>query len=493
MDYFLLRFRFLIPIFFVVISVSGQTNNPETNDSTKNTPIYIRNITLTGNKVTKDKIINRELLLKENDSIGENNLQERIDRSHQNLMNTSLFNFVTFETSKIPDSDSIDVQVEFIERWYIWPVPLFEFADRNLSEWLRKKDWSRLNYGFNLTWDNFRGRREKLLVYALFGFDEKYRLNYQIPFVNKKQTLGLGFGVGYNRNHEISYNSNDNKEIYYKTEDYYAKKEFYAQTEIYYRKSIHNKHWGKISYADSKVHDSVIILNPDYYYGTPPENKFFTLFYQFRSDFRDYQAYPLTGYYFDIEFEKKGIGIFKDPTVNSFHLRSNIRKYINLKGRFYYATGLTIKSAPFWHQPYYYLQGLGYGRDYVRGYEFYVVDGQHYGIWKNNIKFAIIPTRVLKFNFIKSEKFNTLPIAFYLNAHFDVGYSVDDRTDVPATLIPNSEGKMMPFTNPLANRILNGYGVGIDFVSYYDFVFRLEYSVNHRGEGGFFISLLPPI
>lgn len=493
MDYFFLRLYIFIPLFFVAFLAAGQDTLVENADSTKQENIYIRSINLSGNKVTKDKIISRELLLKENDTITADNLPKVIAGSHQNLMNTSLFNFVTFDTIRSTGSDSMDVNVEFIERWYIWPVPLFEFADRNLSEWLRKKDWSRLNYGFNLTWDNFRGRREKLLVYALFGFDEKYRLNYQIPFINKKQTLGLGFGVGYNRNHEIAYNSNDNKEVYFKTEDYYAKKEFYAQTEIYYRKSIYNKHWGKVSYTDSRVHDSIIILNPDYYYGTVSENKFFSLFYQFRSDFRDYQAYPLTGYYFDIEIEKKGIGIFSDPTVNSLHLRTNIRKYVNIKGRFYWATGFTLKSAPIWEQPYYYLQGLGYGRDYVRGYEFYVMDGQHYFILKNNIKFALIPTRVLKFNFIKTDKFNTLPIAFYLNAHIDFGYSVDNRTNVSPTLIPNSGNEFREFTNPLANRILNGYGIGIDFVSYYDFVFRLEYSVNQRGEGGFYISLLPPI
>lgn len=121
------------------------------------------------------------------------------------------------------------------------------------------------------------------------------------------------------------------------------------------------------------------------------------------------------------------------------------------------------------------------------------MDGQHYFILKNNIKFALIPTRVLKFNFIKTDKFNTLPIAFYINAHIDFGYSVDNRTNVSPTLIPNSGNEFQEFTNPLANRILNGYGIGIDFVSYYDFVFRLEYSVNHRGEGGFYISLLPPI
>jgi hypothetical protein len=381
----------------------------------------------------------------------------------------------------------MDVQVNFIERWYISPVPLFEFADRNLSEWLRKKDWSRLDYGMKLTWNNFRGRRELLSVYALFGYNEKFQLNYQIPYVNRMQTLGLGFGVGYNRNHEISYNSNENKELYFKTEDYYAKREFYSQVEIFYRKSIHNKHWGKVSYVDLTINDSVILLNPDYLYGDTIQNKFITLFYQYRSDFRDYQAYPLNGHYFDIEFEQKGLGLFSDPSVNSLHIRTNIRKYLQLSERFYVANGITLKASPFWHQPYYFQQGLGYGRDYVRGYEYYVMDGQQYALLKTNLKFAVIPTRVLKFNFIKTDKFNTLPIAFYLNAHVDLGYAYDNRDYIYNPMGPPN------FTNPLANQLLVGYGLGIDFVSYYDFVIRLEYSVNKMGEGGFYIALRPPI
>ena len=133
------------------------------------------------------------------------------------------------------------------------------------------------------------------------------------------------------------------------------------------------------------------------------------------------------------------------------------------------------------------MQGLGYGRDYVRGYEFYVMDGQQYALLKNNLKFAIIPTRVLKFNFIKTEKFNTLPIAFYFNAHIDLGDADDEREYIYDPFGPPN------FTNPLANELLVGYGVGIDFVSYYDFVIRLEYSVNRMGEKGFFIAMRPPI
>jgi outer membrane protein assembly factor BamA len=453
--------------------------------------VIIRKITLTGNKITKDRIILRELLVKENDTIAISDLSALLEQSRKNLVNTSLFNFVTLDSLPVEGSpDQLDLNFKFIERWYIWPVPIFEFADRNFNEWFRKMDWNRLNYGFFLTWNNFRGRREKLIVYARFGYEEKYELSYQIPYINKKQTWGLGVSGGFSQNHEIAYNSFDtvfytsppeligNKEFYYKNENLYPKKEYYAFAEATYRKGIHNLNWFKIGYTDLKLSDSVLVLNPDYSYGPALRNQFLSFYYQFRSDYRDYKQYPLAGYYLDLELDQKGFGFFHDPSVNSLSIKANFRKYYKIKGRFYYAAGITGKISPIWEQPYYYMQGLGYGRDFLRGYEYYVIDAQHFGLWKNNLKFELVPTRVKTFNFIPTEKFSKLYYAIYLNLYTDLGYAADNRKEV---------------YNPLSNEILIGYGIGLDFVTYYDFVVRFEYSFNKSGESGFFIHFMPSI
>jgi hypothetical protein len=41
----------------------------------------------------------------------------------------------------------------------------------------------------------------------------------------------------------------------------------------------------------------------------------------------------------------------------------------------------------------------------------------------------------------------------------------------------------------LANAYLSGGGIGVDFVSYYDIVCRIEYSINKRLESGIFLHL----
>jgi hypothetical protein len=42
--------------------------------------------------------------------------------------------------------------------------------------------------------------------------------------------------------------------------------------------------------------------------------------------------------------------------------------------------------------------------------------------------------------------------------------------------------------NPLANRLLMGAGAGLHMVTFYDFVFRAEYTVNREGNRGFYLS-----
>jgi hypothetical protein len=128
--------------------------------------------------------------------------------------------------------------------------------------------------------------------------------------------------------------------------------------------------------------------------------------------------------------------------------------------------------------PYFIQSGLGYGRYFVRGYEYYVVDGQKIGLLKANLKFALLPTRVLQINQLKSEKFSKLHYAFYMNLFTDAGYS---------------EGKYKPDETTLSGKLLYSIGLGLDFVTYYDKVLRIEYSLNRLGESGIFVHFIASI
>jgi len=106
--------------------------------------VFIKEILIIGNKKTKSSIILRELPFSRNESVY--NLDSVLIRCKENLMNIGLFNFVDINYIKESPTTAL-IYISVSERWYLWPMPVFELADRNFNEWAQKKDLSRTNYG----------------------------------------------------------------------------------------------------------------------------------------------------------------------------------------------------------------------------------------------------------------------------------------------------------------------------------------------------------
>ena len=122
-------------------------------------PFRIGGVVVTGNKVTRDRVVLRELTLQEGDTLNTQELQAALARSRENLLNTGLFNTVTVLPVFLGPQEAF-VQVEVNERWYLWPSPIFELADPNFNTWWRTKDFDRVNWGLYLYRYNFRGMNE---------------------------------------------------------------------------------------------------------------------------------------------------------------------------------------------------------------------------------------------------------------------------------------------------------------------------------------------
>jgi outer membrane protein assembly factor BamA len=444
--------------------------------------IIVGHIIFEGNKQTKERIIRRELMFREGDTLKPEKFNELLEKSRENLLNTSLFNFVEAGITSSADSPPrLNVAFTFTERWYIWPWPIIEFADRNFNTWWNEnRDLSRMSYGVALRWENFRGRKETLEWTTRFGYNEFYGLQYTIPYLNKKETLGITVGGGYGRTREVPVMNADNRQVYYKNDDKFVLQAMVFQFDLIYRKRIHNTHNLKLKYDQRDYADTILSINPGFIPGGGNKLQYLTLVYLYKSDFRNYKLYPLSGHYFDVEVVKRGLGLIGNGIVDEFYVQSAFRKYFVLGPRWYHATGLNARFTNGADRPYFMDRAIGYGRDLVRGYEYYVVNGNNFGILKNNLKFALVPENSLEMNFIRTEKFSKVHYAFYLNAFFDIGY-VDQ-------MYPRPE-----LNNSLENTILVGYGLGIDFVTYYDMVFRFEYSCNGLKEHGFFLHFMAPI
>jgi len=270
--------------------------------------VLVDSVVLVGNKVTRDNIILRELEFSKGYSYPLEELDSLIVKSRQNLMNRSLFNFVTI--TKNVSGATCRIQVSVVERWYIWPIPIFQFADRNLNAWLQKGDLNRLNYGIDLRIENFRGRMERLNIIVQTGYDMRLAFRWTIPYLNAKQVSGLVVAGGMQYNHEVAFETVDNKQLYYHSAVNYARKFFFGTFNYTLRPGYNDLHNFGAGFYQYQFQDTLLKLNPDFSCGTVC--RYFQLDYTFKLDFRDYKPYPLDGYYFDAQVLKMGLGIFND-------------------------------------------------------------------------------------------------------------------------------------------------------------------------------------
>ena len=458
----LILFKLLLAVFFLgPLSAVAEDGNES---------LFIKEILIIGNKKTKSSIILRELPFNRNDSVTK--LDSLIARSKENLMNIGLFNFVDINYIK-EDVNTVLIYINVSERWYLWPMPVFELADRNFNEWAQKKDMSRTNYGLYIRQDNFRGRDEILQFQFVYGYSHRLGLSYTIPYLNRKQNIGLSAGFLLSQNHEITYDVVGDKLQFYKNEELYVRKDFSSYIRINKRKGIYNYFITGLDYRRNSTIDSVLLLNPNYFVNKSTYQQALTISWGFRFDKRDYQAYALKGTYFEFDVFRSGFAALKnEPSIMA--ISTGLRKYFKINDKFHFSAmakgRLTqVSKAPFFNQ-----RAIGYGQDYIRGYDYYVLNGQNYLLMKSQLKYTLMKRRIYRSTLVKSEKFNQIPVAMYLNVFADGGYVQD---------------KFYSRYNNLSNKFQYSYGVGYDYVTYYDLVFRFEFAFNRMKESGFFFRI----
>jgi len=430
----------------------------------------ISDILIEGNKLTKERIILREITFKSGDSLYWGNLKAGMEQSQNNVMNLGLFNFVEIEPVQV-DNESVIILVSVQERWYIYPLPILEIAQTNFNTWWQTKELRWLNYGLYVSHQNFRGRNEKLKLTARFGYTKKFSLSYSIPNLNRKQTLSLYTSAGYFENEEITYNTFDNERQFFSNAEDKARRLYNFKAGVGYRENIFVKHYIELSYFKTIVRDSVLVLQPDYFTGGKSTTEFLRATYTIDYDTRDYKRYPLNGMLLYGVFQQSGLGLVNKEGLNLFTTKIGYNQHIKLSDRFYFAHSLSGKVN--WTTPPYYLtEGLGYG-DLVRGYELYIVDGTRWGLLQTNLKYEIIKPKSITLPFITNKKFNKTFIALYGNAFFDSGYVY---------------GKEFEANNSLVNQYIYSFGLGLDVVTYYDKVMRVEGSLNAEGQYGIYVA-----
>ncbi len=438
--------------------------------------IQIDKVFIIGFKKTKEQIIRRELTLKDGQSISKPDLDQAIEADKRRLLNTKLF--LTIDASVVElSSTKVDVIYRLSERWYFFPVPIFNLADRNFTEWWvnQNADLTRVEWGLKLRHFNFRGRREVLNLTAQFGFTKLFRFAYAFPYINKNQKLGMSFYGDYSTNKNIAYKTMDHRQQFLDSESM-LRDRWRAGISFGYRPDFYSIHSFGLHYSGVTVGDTVVQENPNYFLNGAKGQQYFALSYDFRWDFRDFVSYPLSGAYFRLSVDQIGLGIFDD--VNIFSVNTRYSRYFDLGKKFYFGSSITGQFSTPAHQPYYNYRSIGTVNDFMRGFERNIIEGQHYVFQKNTFKREIFSFNADISNVLRWKEFNQVPFAAYFTINFDHGFVRNYPGNVENTIF--------------SDRYIYGGGIGIDFITFYDFVMRWEYSMNIEGDRLLYLNLYAP-
>jgi len=448
-----------------------------TNDTTAAPYVIVNHIIIEGNLKTKEQMILRELDITAGDTLKSLQKEAVLLRNRNKIFNTHLFVTVDLSIQTI-DKTSAYLLIRVTERWYIFPMIIFELADRNFNEWWfeRGRSLSRTQYGVRIAHKNFRGRGEQLRATAQFGFTKRFDLAYSIPYLDLAQKHGMGFDISYAQNKSVAFETRGHK-LQYTDSESVLRTRFSTSLRFTRRNRYYSFHTIEAKYNYNTVADTIAFLNPSYFLDGRTKQQYFRLGYNLSIDRRDIAAYPLKGHLFNVNISRAGFT--KKEDVHLTALYADISMYRPIAKKFYWTASLRAKTSSPGKQPYFNYRGFGYGQDYVRGYEYYVVDGQHYGLAKLTLKRELLNVQKHIPHLMPLRQFQTIPIAIYLKVYGDAGYVVDNTYNVE--------------NNRLSNTMLYGGGVGLDIVTFYNTVFRIDASVNKQMEKGLFFHFVKDI
>lgn len=489
--YLLLFFFFFgLPFTLLAQNKNGEIHVPDTLTASY---IKITGAEVTGNKLTRDPIIVRELDFKIGDSLAtfqkgksvnfndrnfypgdSSELRLRMNYSRENLINTKLFLTVNLSLKKVTDKEYI-LLIDVTERHYWWLFPIAKLNAPNFNEWLRDIQWSDLSMGLFFSHNNLWGLSHQTSIIALLGKTWTIGIGYKIPWIGHGKKVGLLMGAKYQNSYTVEYASVENKrQMLYA---FNSQQEVKLTAKLTLRPGLYN--YGTIQMTGDwvSISDSMHKLDSTYLGLNKKVNTSLSLYVDYYYDSRNSHTYPLKGNMLRVFINKVGLGLVSKD-VDLFYYGIDFHFYQTIGRKWYVAEMVKAENQAGENAPYFYQLNMTQGKDFIRGFDLYTLKGDQMYFCRNNIKYELVKPSVKKVK--KGEEknqFKALQYAFYLNAFADAGYCVNNFTT----------------DNPYNNKLLMSWGLGLDFVTYYDLVIRFEYAFTSIGTNGFFFGFGMPI
>lgn len=427
-------------------------------------PAQIRAVVVDGNVRTKKSIIERELGFTRDQPLIYSDSLLGIWRMR--LESTKLFNWVEITKNSIGDT----LNVHVVERWYIWVKPEGGFLDRNFSEWWKNRDIQRLSIGATVYVNNILGQQGGFFVRQAKGFMAADGFGFQRPFLKYKNCNAWKFSLDNMRSRRAWINSENNQVVIKEHWGIRQQEQLIGIAE--YKRRFEYKWQGVVRYKFARDYaaQDIEALNPQY---------FIAPLGVVNSQYEDWKQYThslVLGCIRDTRnqanYPTKG-SEWKAGVSGGLQRCNNIAKpygELDSKYRGFYTLGTHTSLAVLAQMRYrfgtlgYILQRqMGYGMEYVRGYEAFVFDGAGVALGKAAWRYQLLgDQRSLKLRFLPSA-YEKVPIQCWFNIFADVG----------RTLSPYQIDR-----NPISNQTLMSVGTGIDLLCYYDALARFDCSYN---------------
>lgn len=436
--------------------------------------VHIDSIFYEGNVKTKKYIIRRELSFKENDSLPLLHIQTILLENRSRILNTGLFKEAEIN---IQDWDiltnRISLHIKVQEAWYIYPFPVFDLADRNFNVWWNEFNGSlkRVNYGIKFSHNNLSGQADALKATFQLGYSPRLDMDYSWPFFGKQRAWRFKTEFLYSQNRESYYKTEFDKLVFFRAETNYALQRLRLVTSLEHRTTLQLFQSISLEYNYNRTADQIRSeLNPDFFLGGKLRQDYFALRYRFTYDNRDLKYYPSRGVSAEIVINKEGLA--NEIDLNTLSASIQMDQYFPWSAR--HNSGILLKARGSIIRdkiPYYNSKSLGFGENYIKGYEYYVLDGMDYLFLKFRQRYIFYDR---KFNFRSNKKIGVtaMPMKLSTSLHASTAF-------VNNIYYANN--------NVLTNRWIYSSGFSLECLLSNTSLIQLDCSINHRKELGFYL------
>jgi outer membrane protein assembly factor BamA len=437
--------------------------------------IVVDSIFYEGNTKTKNYVLRRELDFKLHDTLPVNDLSSRFKENRSRILNTGLFKEVVVNIkSWNTETNHATILIHVEEIWYIYPVPIFELADRNFNVWWNEFNGSfkRVNYGLRFIHNNLTGNQDALKVAVQLGYSSRLDAQYAWPYWGKNRNWRFNTDMLLSKSKESYYTTSEDKPVFYKSNSDYPLQRIRFGTSLENRTSLQLFQSIKLEYNYNQTISEVSQhLNPDFFLNGNSRQKYFSLNYMFAYDDRDLKYFPTKGRRSEIQITKEGLGN-TNGSLNTLFVKLYVEQFLSWTSHHSAGVQVNAKASIIRNKiPYYNSKALGYGSEYLKGFEYYVVDGmdflflkfrESYIFYENNIKF-----RAQKKLGIKS-----MPVRLGIAAHAGTAY------------VNNVDYAL---NNKLANKWIYSSGLSFECLLSNTSLIQLDWSINGLKESGFYL------